>query len=112
MERVLVWAVVALLVVKASANVADLLVIGVDLDPADPRAYPIEIMNYHEIVNDRIGEKHVAVTWSPLTYSNVVIETEAFLKYVEEGDRGSRVDERKETDKRKAWCGEKIVQRR
>ena len=56
--------------------------IGVDVDATDPRAYPLEIMNYHEIVNDVIGGKHVAITWAPLTYSNMVIETESLLPYV------------------------------
>lgn len=67
---------------SAFGSVSDLLVIGVDIDPADPRAYPLEILNHHEIVNDVIGGKHVAVTWSPLTYSNIVLETEALLPYV------------------------------
>lgn len=75
----LLLAVLSILVIFAAANVADLLVIGVDLDPADPRAYPIEILNYHEIVNDVIAGRHVAITWSPLTYSNVLIETESLL---------------------------------
>ena len=79
---VLLLAVLSILVLFAAANVADLLVIGVDLDPADPRAYPIEILNYHEIVNDVIAGRHVAITWSPLTYSNVLIETESLLSYV------------------------------
>ena len=74
---------IALLICLASANVADLLVIGVDLDPSDPRAYPLEILNYHEIVNDVIGGRHVAITWSPLTYSNVIIETESLLRSVD-----------------------------
>lgn len=30
------------------------------------KAYPIKIMNYHEIVNDRFGKESVAVTYSPL----------------------------------------------
>jgi len=62
--------------------VADLLVIGVDIDPADPRAYPIEILDYHEIVNDVIAGRHVAITWGPLTYSNMLLETESLLRYV------------------------------
>lgn len=81
-QGVLLLAVLSILVIFAAANVADLLVIGVDLDPADPRAYPIEILNYHEIVNDVIAGRHVAITWSPLTYSNVLIETESLLSYV------------------------------
>lgn len=73
----------AVFVVTASAtNVADLLVIGVDVDLADPRAYPIEILDYHEIVNDVIAGRHVAITWSPLTYSNMLLETESLLRCV------------------------------
>lgn len=82
--RAVLWLVVAfLLFVSVAGSVSDLLVIGVDIDATDPRAYPLEIMNYHEIVNDVIGGKHVAITWAPLTYSNMVIETEALLPYVQ-----------------------------
>ena len=40
-------------------------VIGVYVDGV-AKAYPIKIMNYHEIVNDRFGDEHVVVTFSPL----------------------------------------------
>ena len=33
------------------------------------RAYPIRILNWHEIVNDQIAKTPVAVTWCPLTKS-------------------------------------------
>jgi hypothetical protein len=38
------------------------------------RAYPLQILTFHEIVNDRIGGTPVAVTFCPLCYSAVVFE--------------------------------------
>jgi len=35
------------------------------------KAYPIEIMNWHEIVNDRYGEEPVVITYCPLCGSGV-----------------------------------------
>ncbi len=48
-------------------------VIGVEIDN-DARAYPIRILNYHEIVNDRISEQPIAVTYCPLCDSSVVFD--------------------------------------
>lgn len=45
------------------------------------RAYPVAILNWHEIVNDRIGGKPVAVTYCPLCGSGV-----AFSAHLEERD--------------------------
>ncbi len=36
------------------------------------RAYPIRILHYHEIVNDRVDGRPIAVTWCPLCGSAVV----------------------------------------
>ncbi len=38
------------------------------------RAYPISILNYHEIVNDTVGNQPAAVTWCPLTATAVVFD--------------------------------------
>jgi hypothetical protein len=38
------------------------------------KAYPIRILNFHEIVNDRIDGNPVAVTWCPLCASAVVYD--------------------------------------
>ncbi len=38
------------------------------------RAYPLSILNWHEIVNDVIDETPVAITWCPLTKSAVVFD--------------------------------------
>ncbi|MEM9213356.1 MAG: DUF3179 domain-containing protein [Cyanobacteria bacterium P01_F01_bin.150] len=44
---------------------ADDLVIGVVID-GDARAYPFNIMNWHEMVNDTVGGQNVAISYCPL----------------------------------------------
>lgn len=51
-------------------GVADDEVLVVDGDP--PRAYPIRILSYHEIVNDVVDGQPVAVTWCPICWSAAV----------------------------------------
>jgi hypothetical protein len=41
------------------------------------RAYPIRIMNWHEIVNDDIGGERIAVTYCPLCGSGVAFAAES-----------------------------------
>jgi hypothetical protein len=53
--------------------------VGVDLDPATPLAYPIEILNYHQIVNIFIHDSPYAVTYDPLTGSNLLFDTSSLL---------------------------------
>ncbi|WP_404309469.1 DUF3179 domain-containing protein [Neorhodopirellula lusitana] len=48
-------------------------VIGVE-SGGESRAYPLAILNYHEIINDRIGELPIAVTYCPLCDSAVVFD--------------------------------------
>jgi hypothetical protein len=50
-------------------------VIGVSLNGAH-RAYPLQVMNCHEIVNDTLGGVPIAVTYNPLCDSVVVFERE------------------------------------
>lgn len=38
------------------------------------RAYPVRILNFHEIVNDEVAGVPIAVTWCPLCGSGVVYE--------------------------------------
>ncbi|MBX2886213.1 MAG: DUF3179 domain-containing protein [Granulosicoccus sp.] len=40
----------------------------------DARAYPIQILMFHEIVNDSVGEKPVSVTFCPLCNSSIVFD--------------------------------------
>lgn len=47
-------------------------VIIVDSDP--PRAYPVRILSYHEIVNDIVDGQPVAVTWCPICWSAMVYD--------------------------------------
>jgi hypothetical protein len=44
------------------------LVIGV-IHKGIAKAYPVRIMNYHEVINDQYGEDNLVVTYSPLTAS-------------------------------------------
>ena len=46
----------------------DEMVIGVTMNGVT-KAYPVRIMNYHEVINDMFGDEQVAVTFSPLTAS-------------------------------------------
>jgi len=48
-------------------------VIGVTVN-GDARAYPLRVLTYHEIVNDEIGGKPVAVTYCPLCNSAIAFE--------------------------------------
>ena len=49
-------------------------VVAVALAGETPRANPIQILIWHEIVNDRIGGRNVAVTFCPLCNTAVVFD--------------------------------------
>jgi hypothetical protein len=51
-------------------------VIGINLN-GDARAYPLQILVWHEIVNDVVGGVPVAITYCPLCYS-----TQAFVRQI------------------------------
>lgn len=53
-------------------------VIGLVFD-GESRAYPLSILNHHEIVNDEIGERAVAVTYCPLCDSAAVFDRQTEL---------------------------------
>ncbi|MDP1692280.1 MAG: DUF3179 domain-containing protein [Burkholderiaceae bacterium] len=40
------------------------------------RAYPVRILNWHEVVNDRFGDRAVAVTYCPLCGTGVAFEAQ------------------------------------
>ncbi len=48
-------------------------VLGLEIQ-GDARAYPLQILIWHEIVNDTVGGKPVAVTYCPLCNSGLVFE--------------------------------------
>jgi hypothetical protein len=47
------------------------LIVGLNIK-RDIRAYPLQILVWHEIVNDKVGETQVAVTYCPLCFTNQV----------------------------------------
>ena len=62
-------------------------VIGLEID-GDARAYPIFILVWHEIVNDKVGGTPVSVTYCPLCYTNQVFERIIDGQEVEFGTSG------------------------
>lgn len=51
-------------------------IIGVVID-GDARAYSIPILSNHEVVNDTLGGRPIAVTWCPLCFSGIVYDRQA-----------------------------------
>lgn len=54
----------------------------------EARAYPIQILMWHEIVNDVLGGKSVVVTFCPLCYSAIVFDSSVHGKVHEFGVSG------------------------
>jgi hypothetical protein len=50
-------------------------VISIDID-GDARAYPLQIMTWHEIVNDEFGDQAVGVTFCPLCNAAISFDRE------------------------------------
>ena len=67
----------------------DVLVLGDD--PA--KAYPVRILNYHEIVNDAVDGDPVAVTWCPLCGSAVVYDRRVDDRVLTFGVSGKLADD-------------------
>ncbi len=53
----------------------DELVLGINIDGTQ-RAYPIRILNFHEIVNDQFGEQAIALTYCPLCGSGIAFDAQ------------------------------------
>ncbi len=49
-------------------------VITVEIEGAEPRAYPIRYLTWHEIVNDTVGGLPIAVTFCPLCNSGITFD--------------------------------------
>ncbi len=62
-------------------------VIGVEIN-GESRAYPLLVLNCHEIVNDTLGGVAIAVTYNPLCDSIVVFEREVAGETLEFGVSG------------------------
>ena len=64
------------------------IVIGVEIN-GDARAYPINILNWHEIVNDNIGDQDVVITYCPLCKSSILFSRVLEGKTLSFGNTGS-----------------------
>ena len=62
-------------------------VIGLEID-GDARAYPIRILTWHEIVNDTVGGRAVAVTYCPLCNAALTFDRTLDGEPVEFGTTG------------------------
>ncbi len=54
-------------------------VLGVAIDTGDgviARAYPIRILDWHEVVNDRVAERGIVITYCPLCGTGMVFASE------------------------------------
>jgi len=63
------------------------IVIGLEVN-GDARAYPLSILVWHEIVNDKVGGLPVAITYCPLCFTNQVFERVIDGQDVEFGTSG------------------------
>ena len=67
------------------------LVLGVVVN-GEARAYPHNVLWYHEIVNDVLGGKPIVVTYSPLTGSGIVFSADVGGSSLSFGSSGEVID--------------------
>ncbi len=63
-------------------------VIEILIEGIEPRAYPLSVLIWHEIVNDEVSGRPLAVTYCPLCNSAVVFDREIDGQVVEFGTTG------------------------
>ena len=64
------------------------------VDNASPaRAYPVRILSYHEIVNDAVGGRPIAVTWCPICWSAAVYDRTVDGRTLTFGTSGKLADD-------------------
>ena len=63
------------------------------VESSPPRAYPVRILNFHEIVNDEVNGEPVAITWCPLCGSGVVYERQLDGRVLTFGVSGKLADD-------------------
>lgn len=63
-------------------------VVGVALEDGPARAYPVAILNWHEIVNDEIGGTPLAVTYCPLCGTGIAYDRRVDEEVLEFGVSG------------------------
>ena len=62
-------------------------IVGVKIGD-DVRAYPINVLNWHEIINDTVGQAPIAVTYCPLCRSALVFDRKVGDRVLEFGVSG------------------------
>jgi Protein of unknown function (DUF3179) len=62
-------------------------VVGININ-GDIRAYPLQILVWHEIVNDNVGGIPVAITYCPLCFTNQVFDRTVINTTLEFGTSG------------------------
>ena len=62
-------------------------IVGINMEGV-AKAYPISILNWHEIVNDEINEQHFAITYCPLCGTAVAFDARIDGKVTEFGVSG------------------------
>ena len=78
-------------VTDAAPDMADSeFVIGVSIE-GDVRAYPINVLSRHEIVNDVVGGTPIAVTYCPLCFTGIVYDRRVDGQTLEFGVSGKLV---------------------
>lgn len=65
----------------------DDVIVGLNLN-GESRAYPLSILVWHEIVNDKLGKTPVAITYCPLCYTTQVFDRTIIGQEVEFGTSG------------------------
>jgi hypothetical protein len=76
---------------EAAGDVSDFeFVIGVEID-GDVRAYPINVLSRHEIVNDVVGGTPIAITYCPLCFTGIVYDRRVDGELLEFGVSGKLV---------------------
>jgi len=66
-------------------------VIGVSIN-GEPRAYPLHVLEVHEVINDTLGEVPIAVTYNALSGAAVVFDRRAGGEVLEFGVSGLVLD--------------------
>jgi hypothetical protein len=64
-------------------------VVTLDLPGQTPRAYPIRYLTWHEIVNDEVGGRPIAVTFCPLCNSALAFDRQVAGQVLEFGVSGN-----------------------
>lgn len=63
-------------------------VLAVEIN-GEPRAYPVNILSVHEIVNDQAGGVPFIITWCPLSYTGIVYARTVFGRDLHFGISGN-----------------------